>query len=58
MIGTGAVTSVALERRFGGEALPLGRLIFLGGGTTRSGGGGSGMTVKVANACCTACGAP
>ena len=47
--GTGAVTSVAFDRRLGGEALPLGRLTFLGGGTIRSGGGGSGATVNVSS---------
>ncbi|MCP3733334.1 hypothetical protein M9979_00345 [Sphingomonas sp. RP10(2022)] len=52
------MTSVALERRLGGDALPLARLIFVGGGTIRSGGGGSGVTSNVASTCCGRSGAP
>jgi len=50
MIGTGAIASVALARRLGGDALPLGLLTLRGGGITRTAGGTAGTTSNVANA--------
>ncbi len=52
MIGTGAVASVALARRLGGDALPLGLLTLRGGGIKRTAGGTTGTTSNVANASC------
>ena len=49
MIGIGAVASVALERRLGGEALPLGLLTLRGGGITRAIGGVTSTTSNDAN---------
>ncbi len=52
MIGMGAVASVALDRRLGDDALPLGLLTLRGGGITRAIAGTTGTTSNIVNASC------
>jgi len=59
MTGVGATTGVALERKLGGEGLPLAAVLWRGGGggmRSGGGGGGGGATPNTAMLRSTTCG--